>query len=160
MPEPRGHGLRRVICILAYDGLCTFGIRHCGRESLACRARNSRRGTHAWSWRESPAPCAPRAGLRSRRSMIRQLPETADLVVIPGWRGADQPVPAAPCEAIRRARAGGRTHCHESARASSSPPPAASSTDGGRRPHWRYLEILGGRRIPRFTIDGAVLLCG
>jgi AraC family transcriptional activator FtrA len=142
------------VCILAYDGLCTFEF------GIAVEVFGLPRPEFE-TWYScnvvagEPGPLRAEGGITITAEHDPTRLETADLVVIPGWRGANQPVPAVLCTAIRRAHAAGAriaTICSGVFVAA-----ACGLLDGRRATtHWRYLEILGAR-YPQITIEGAVL---
>lgn len=146
-PAPR-------VCILAYDGLCTFefGI---AVEVFGLPRPEFETWYTCMVVAGEPGPLRAQGGIAITAAHDPALLETADLVVIPGWRGADQPVPAALCAAIRRAHAAGAriaTICSGVFVAA-----ACGLLDGRRATtHWRYLDMLG-RQHPAIRIDGAVL---
>ncbi|MBU5623209.1 DJ-1/PfpI family protein, partial [Enterobacteriaceae bacterium S5_ASV_15] len=76
--------------------------------------------------------------------------ETADLVVVPGWRGLDEPVPEALCQALRAAHARG---CQLLSICSGVFVLAASGLLDGRKAttHWRYTQALK-TRYPAITV--------
>lgn len=142
------------VCILAYDGLCTFEF------GIAVEVFGLPRPEFE-SWYScmvvagEPGPLRALGGITVTAEQDPALLETADLVVIPGWRGAEEPVPETLCRAIRRAHAAGAriaTICSGVFVAA-----ACGLLDGKRATtHWRYLETLASRYLA-IRLDGAVL---
>jgi AraC family transcriptional activator FtrA len=131
------------VVVLAYDGLCTFefGV---AVESSACRALKWATTGIVLPWRRlMKVSFGRRAGSASDRRRS-ELAEHADLIVVPGWRGMDSPVPDALCNALRQASARG---CQVMSICSGVFVLAASGLLNGRRAttHWRYIETLKAR---------------
>lgn len=89
-PSPRA-------IVLAYDGLCTFEF------GVAVEIFGLPRPEMADDWYQFAVASVDDGELRATGG-IRILAdgdlgllETADLVVVPGWRGLDEPVPEALC---------------------------------------------------------------
>ncbi|MCU6209442.1 DJ-1/PfpI family protein, partial [Enterobacter cloacae] len=91
--------------------------------------------------------------------------ESADLIVVPGWRGLDSPVPDALCSALRQASARG---CQLLSICSGVFVLAASGLLNGRKAttHWRYIETLKTRfsdsdalEVVQYEDEGDVLSC-
>lgn len=142
------------MCLLAYDGLCTFefGI---GVEIFALPRPEFE---HWYTCRTIAAEAGP---LRATGGITVSAEHdlgglsAASLVLIPGWRGVDEPVPAALCEALRDAH-------HAGVRLASICSGvfvlAASGLLDDRRAttHWRYADALA-RRYPRIEVQPDVL---
>jgi AraC family transcriptional activator FtrA len=96
---PQKHPL---VCAIAYDGLCTFefGI---AVELFAL----PRPEFEHWYWfatvKAEPGPVRALGGLTLDADDNLDLLMDASLIIVPGWRGADTPVPEALCEALRKA---------------------------------------------------------
>ena len=94
-PSPRA-------VVLAYDGLCTFEF------GVAVEIFGLPRPEMGDDWYQFAVASVDGGELRATGGIriladgdLRLL-ETADLVVIPGWRGLDEPVPEALCRSARR----------------------------------------------------------
>jgi AraC family transcriptional activator FtrA len=88
---------------LAYNGLCTFeyGI---AVEVFGLPRPEFDRWYHVRVVGVDPPPISGGlGGVSIQADGDLSLLEQADLVIIPGWRGADQPVPAELCNALRQA---------------------------------------------------------
>ncbi|MBM3070262.1 transcriptional regulator FtrA [Enterobacter sp. RHBSTW-00994] len=143
------------VVVLAYDGLCTFEF------GVAVEIFGLPRPEMGDDWYRFAVVGVDRGELRATGG-IRMLAdgdlsllEEADLVVIPGWRGVDSPVPAALSEALREASARG---CQIMSICSGVFVLAASGLLDGRKAttHWRYLEQLK-TRFPAVTVVEDVL---
>jgi len=154
MPNPAStHG--PLVAVLAYDGLCTFEF------GVAYEVFGLPRPEMGPGWYRYRA-CAIEAGpLRAGGGLtvavdtgLEALAE-ADLVVAPGWRGIDAPVPADLVAALREARRRGArmmSLCSGIAVLA-----AAGFLDG--RPattHWRYAEAIRAAH-PTIALDPARL---
>ncbi len=149
--DPRGP----LVAVLVYDGLCTFefGVAHeiFGLPRPELGPDWYRFATVAIGEGEMRAA----GGLRVMAEGGEDLLGEASLIVIPGWRGLDAPVPDALQEALRRAIAQGAriaTLC-----SGVFVPAAAGLLDGKRATtHWRYAEALRERH-PLIAVDPNVL---
>lgn len=147
-PSPRA-------VVLAYDGLCTFEF------GVAVEIFGLPRPEMADDWYQFAVASVDDGELRATGG-IRILAdgdlgllETADLVVVPGWRGLDEPVPEALCQALRAAHARG---CQLLSICSGVFVLAASGLLDGRKAttHWRYTQALK-TRYPAITVVEDVL---
>ncbi len=143
------------MAVVVYDGLCTFEF------GVAYEVFGLSRPELGPGWyRFATASIGERSmraagGLAVTADGGEELLAEASLIVIPGWRSADAPVPEALQEALRQAvRRGARiaTLC-----SGVFVPAAAGLLDGKRATtHWRYAEALGARH-PLIAIDADVL---
>lgn len=145
---------RPLVCAIAYDGLCTFefGI------AVELFALPRPEFDH---WYRFAAVKAEAGSLRATGGIMidaeddLKILQKADLIVVPGWRGADAAVPATLCEALRSAYARG-------ARIASICSgvfvlAAAGLLDGKvATTHWRYTDQLASQ-FSNVTIDPDVL---
>lgn len=147
-PSPR-------VVVLAYDGLCTFEF------GVAVEIFGLPRPEMGDDWYRFAVAAVDKGELRATGG-IRVLADgdlsllnTADLVVIPGWRGVDMTVPAELCDALRDAHARG---CQLLSICSGVFVLAASGLLNGRNAttHWRYTETLNAR-FPDITVVEDVL---
>ena len=147
-PSPRA-------VVLAYDGLCTFEF------GVAVEIFGLPRPEMGDDWYQFAVASVDDGELRATGG-IRILAdgdlgllETADLVVVPGWRGLDEPVPDALCQALRAAYARG---CQLLSICSGVFVLAASGLLDGRKAttHWRYTQALK-TRYPAITVVDDVL---
>ncbi|MGK3223518.1 transcriptional regulator FtrA [Enterobacter soli] len=132
------------VVVLAYDGLCTFEF------GVAVEIFGLPRPEMGDTWYRFAVAAVDEGELRATGG-IRiladgdlSLLEHADLIVVPGWRGMDSPVPVALCDALRQASARG---CQVMSICSGVFVLAASGLLDGRRAttHWRYIETLKAR---------------
>ncbi len=147
-PSPRA-------VVLAYDGLCTFEF------GVAVEIFGLPRPEMGDDWYQFAVASVDGGELRATGGIriladgdLRLL-ETADLVVVPGWRGLDEPVPEALCQALRAAHARG---CQLLSICSGVFVLAASGLLDGRKAttHWRYTQALK-TRFPAITVVEDVL---
>jgi AraC family transcriptional activator FtrA len=138
------------VAILAYDQLCTFEF-GCAVELFA-----QDRPELDVQWYDyavcaiEPGPIRAAGGIRLEADFDMALLERADTIVIPGWRGADAPVPAALLDALRAAHQRGARLC--SICSGVFVLAAAGVLDGLRATtHWRYADALA-RRFPNIEV--------
>lgn len=144
-----------LVVALVYEGLCNFEFA-CATEIFALPRPEF--GAH-WYRFET---CAAGRGVLRAQYGLRVTPDAglermmaAGTILIPGWKGADVPVPANVIAALRRAYVNGArllSIC------SGSFVLAATGLLDGRRAttHWRYAEALQ-RMYPRIQVDPDVL---
>ncbi len=145
---------RPLVCAIAYDGLCTFefGI---AIELFALPRPEFEHWYRFAAVKAEPGPLRATGGITIDAADDLGLLQDASLIVISGWRGADMPVPAELCTALRDAHARG-------ARIASICSgvfvlAAAGLLDGKTATtHWRYTDMLA-ERFPKITVDPDVL---
>lgn len=141
---------KHLVVALAYDRLCTFEF-GCAVELFALD-----RPELGVEWYDF-AVCAVEPGrIRAAGGFTIDAPyapeliERADTIVIPGWRGADEPVPPALLALLRTAFARGARLC--SICSGVFVLAAAGLLDGRRATtHWRYADTLA-RRFPGIEV--------
>lgn len=151
MPNPSGP----LVVALLYDGLCTFEF------GIVAEIFGLSRPEMGEGWYRF-ASCSVEEGLlRAHGGLVVQptggaeLIEEADLIVVPGWRGADAPVPEALCDRLRTAHARGARLA--SICSGAFVLAATGLLDGAvATTHWRYAEALR-RRHPAVEVDETAL---
>lgn len=143
-----------LVCVLAYDGLCTFEF------GIAVELFGLPRPEFGHWYRFGvvaiePGPLRATGGVTIDAEYDLGVLSKADLIVVPGWRGAEAPVPEALCEALRAAYAGG---ARTMSICSGVFVLAAAGLLKGRRAttHWRYTETLA-KTFPDVSVDQDVL---
>lgn len=143
-----------LVCLVAYDGLCAFeyGI---GLEVFGLPRPEFERWYRLQIVAAEPGPLRSIGGLSVTTEAGLELLAEADVVLIPGWRGTDAPVPEALCDALRDVYwRGGRI----ASICSGAFVLAASGLLNGRTAttHWRYAPALS-KAYPEARIDPDVL---
>ena len=148
---PEKHPL---VCAIAYDGLCTFefGI----AVELFALARPEFENWYSFATvKAEPGPIRAVGGITIDADDDLSLLRKASLIIVPGWRGADTPVPEDLCAALRAAYDNG-------ARVASICSgvfvlAAAGLLDGkSATTHWRYTDTLAAK-YPKIDVDPDVL---
>lgn len=143
-----------LVCTIAYDGLCTFefGI----AVELFALARPEFDNWYRFSVvKAEPGPMRAVGGITVQAEDDLDVLQQANLIIVPGWRGADAPVPDALCNALKAAHDRG-------ARVASICSGvfvlgAAGLLDGkSATTHWRYTDKLA-QKFPSTTVDADVL---
>ncbi|KGM50176.1 transcriptional regulator [Pseudooceanicola atlanticus] len=143
---------------LVYDGLCTFEF------GVAAEVFGLDRPEMGPGWYRfascgiGDGPLRAHGGLTITPDHGPELIEEADIIVVPGWKGADHPVPEALCAALRRAHARGARLV--SICSGAFVLAATGLLDGGdATTHWRYADKLG-QRHPGIAVDARSLYRG
>ena len=143
-----------LVCAIAYDGLCTFefGI---AVELFALPRPEFDRWYRFATVAAEPGPLRATGGVTIAAQHDLDLLEEASLVVVPGWRGPDAPVPAPLCATLRRAHERG---ARMASICSGVFVLAAAGLLDGRQAttHWRYADRLA-RDHPSVMVDPDVL---
>ncbi|MCC0805575.1 transcriptional regulator FtrA [Methylobacterium sp. W2] len=140
---------------LLYDGLCTFEF------GIVAEVFGLPRPEMGEAWYRF-ASCAIEGGpLRAHGGFTLtpdhgiELIDHADIIVVPGWKGADEPVPEDLCRRLRTAHERGARLA--SICSGAFVLAATGLLDGGpATTHWRYAEALRGRH-PEVAVDHASL---
>ena len=143
-----------LVCAIAYDGLCTFefGI---AVELFALPRPEFENWYRFATVKAEPGPIRAVGGITVDAQEDLGLLQDASLIIVPGWRGADTPVPEDLCSALRAAYVRG-------ARVASICSgvfvlAAAGLLKGkGATTHWRYTDKLA-ERYPETAVDPDVL---
>lgn len=138
-----------------YDGLCTFEF------SIVAEVFGLPRPEMGTGWYRfasaaiEDGPLRAHGGLRVQADAGADLLEQADLIVIPGWKGPDVPVPDSLTQPLRRAWARG---ARLASICSGAFVLAATGLLDGRRAttHWRYADQLA-QRHPAIEVNAQVL---
>jgi AraC family transcriptional activator FtrA len=141
--------------VLAYDGLCTFEF------GVAYEVFGLARPEMGPGWYRyltaaiEPGQLSAAGGLRFEADAGLAALGSADIVVVPGWRGMDEPVPTELIEALRAAH---RRGCRIATLCSGVFVLAATGLLDGQRAttHWRYAEALAAR-FPTIRVEPDVL---
>ncbi len=143
-----------LVCVLAYDGLCTFefGI---GVEVFGLPRPEFERWYRYAVIAVEPGPLRAMGGVKVVADHGLSLLKEASLVLVPGWRGATAPVPPELITAIREASENG---ARIASICSGVFVLAAAGLLDGRRAttHWRYTDALK-QRYPNINVDPDVL---
>lgn len=143
-----------LVCALIYDGLCTFefGIT---TELFALPRPEFDPWYRFATVAAEPGALRAMGGISVTAQAGLSLLQVADLILVPGWRGPDAPVPAPLIAALRAAATRG---ARIASICSGVFVLAAAGLLEGRRAttHWRYAEILA-QRYPGIRVDPDVL---
>jgi AraC family transcriptional activator FtrA len=107
VPEPLAPLANTLVVAVAYDGLCMFEF-GCAVEVFGLPRPEM--GKHWYRFAVAaadPGPLRATGGVHVTADGGLDLLAQAGTVIIPGWRGADAPVPDALCAALRQAHAAG-----------------------------------------------------
>jgi AraC family transcriptional activator FtrA len=154
MPTPSGP----LVVALVYDGLCTFEF------GIAVEVFGIARPEMGQSWYRfacaaiEPGPLRAHGGISITADGGLELIDRADMIVIPGWKGCDVPVPEDLLARLRDA-------CSRGARlvsiCSGAFVLAATGLLDGRcvTTHWRHADALRSR-FPQVEVDASALYRG
>ncbi|MQT14042.1 transcriptional regulator FtrA [Segnochrobactrum spirostomi] len=144
-----------LVVALLYDGLCTFEF---GIVAEIFGLARPEMGEGWYRFASAPVddgPMRAHGGLVVQATADAAILDEADLIVVPGWRGIDAPVPGALVERLKAAHARG-------ARLASICSgvfvlAATGLLDGATATtHWRYADALR-QRHPVIEVDAAAL---
>ncbi len=144
------------VAILAYDQLCMFEFGIAVEVFGLPRPEFEPIGWYTWEIVGiEPGPYRAMGGLSVEATHDLGRLAAADLIVVPGWRGAKAPVPEGLAKALRAAHARGAriaTLC-----SGVFVPARAGLLDGKRATtHWRYAETLAAE-CPAVTVEPGIL---
>lgn len=152
-PDPPTTG--PLVVALVYDQLCTFEF------SIAAEIFGLPRPEMGAGWYRFASAAVEPGPLRAHGSLTvaadggPDLLDTADLIVVPGWKGVDAAVPD---PLIERLRAAWQRGARLASICSGAFVLAATGLLDGRRAatHWRYADRLA-QRHPQIAVDASVL---
>lgn len=144
-----------LVVALLYDGLCTFEF---GIVAEIFGLPRPEMGPGWYRFANCPieeGPLRAHGGLLITPDGSSDLIDEADIIIVPGWKGADIPVPEAVSERLRGAhRRGARL---ASICSGAFVLAATGLLDGGTATtHWRHAEALR-KRHPEIDVDDASL---
>lgn len=155
--KSRNAAINPLVCAIAYDGLCTFefGI---AVELFALPRPEFEHWYRFATVKAEPGPLRATGGITIDAEGDLAVLQEASLIIVPGWRGADAPVPPALCSALRAAHARGARIA--SICSGAFVLAAAGLLDGKTvTTHWRYTDLLASR-FPKITVNPDVLFVG
>ncbi len=148
---PEKHPL---VCAIAYDGLCTFefGI---AVELFALPRPEFENWYRYATVKAEPGPIRAVGGITVDAQDDLALLKEASLIIVPGWRGADTPVPEELCAALYAAHERG---ARVASICSGVFVLAAAGLLNGKSAttHWRYTDKLAAQ-YPEISVDPDVL---
>lgn len=143
-----------LVCAIAYDGLCTFEFGIAVELFALARPEFDRWYRYA-TVKADTGPIRATGGLTIEAEDDLSNLEGASLIIVPGWRGAETPVPEHLINALRKAHSNG---ARIASICSGVFVLAATGLLNGHRAttHWRYTDTLA-RMYPEITVDPDVL---
>jgi AraC family transcriptional activator FtrA len=147
-----------LVVALVYDRLCTFEFSIVAEIFGLARPEMGRGWYRFRSAAIEPGPLRAHGGLTVATEGGLQLLKKADLIVVPGWKGVDEPLPPRLANALKAAwQRGARL----ASICSGAFVLAATGLLDGRRAatHWRYSQALA-ERYPAIEVDARVLFVG
>ncbi len=144
----------RVVALI-YDGLCTFEFSIVAEVFGLARPEMGSGWYRFASAAAEPGVLRAHGGLRVQTDGGADLLDSADLIVIPGWKGVHVPVPEA---LVRRLHAAWVRGARLASICSGAFVLAAAGLLDGRRAatHWRYAQTLR-QAYPGVDVDASVL---
>jgi AraC family transcriptional activator FtrA len=147
-----------LVLALVYDGLCTFEFSIVAEVFGLSRPEMGPHWYRFEAFALDSGPCRAQGGLTFTAPARAQAWHEADVIVVPGWKGVDVPVPKGLAQALRAAHARGATVA--SICSGAFVLAAAGLLDGRRAAtHWRYAQALA-QRHPQVQVDDRVLYAG
>jgi AraC family transcriptional regulator, transcriptional activator FtrA len=152
---PNGKTTGPLVVALVYDGLCTFEFSIVAEIFGLDRPEMGKDWYRFASAAIEPGPLRAHGGLRVESDGEMALLDEADLIVVPGWKGAGVPVPEV---LLDRLRAAWRRGARLASICSGAFVLAATGMLDKKRAatHWRYADRLSSR-YPAITVDASVL---
>lgn len=152
-PDEALHG--PLVAVLLYDGLCTFEFGIAAEIFGLARPEMGRGWYRFASCAVEPGPLRAHGGFTLAPDHGIDLIDQADIIIVPGWKGAHAPVPQPLCERLRQAHDRGARLV--SICSGAFVLAATGLLDGGTATtHWRYAQALRDRH-PAVTVDHASL---
>lgn len=147
-----------LVLALVYDGLCTFEFSIVAEIFGLSRPEMGPHWYRFETFALDAGPCRAQGGLTFTAPARPQAWDEADLIVVPGWKGVDVPVPDGLVQSLKAAHARGATLASICSGAFVL---AATGLLDGRRAatHWRYAQALA-QRHPQVQVDARVLYAG
>lgn len=149
------HTTGPLVVALLYDGLCTFEF---GIVAEIFGLSRPEMGTNWYRFAScaiEDGPLRAHGGFTLTPDAGSELIDRADVIVVPGWKGAGEPVPSALCQRLRQAHARGARLV--SICSGAFVLAATGLLDGGTATtHWRYADALRDRH-PAITVEHASL---
>jgi AraC family transcriptional activator FtrA len=144
-----------LVVALLYDGLCTFEFGIVAEIFGLSRPEMGPQWYRFASCAVDEGPMRAHGGFVITPDHGPELLQQADIVVVPGWKGADSPVPDALCRQLQAAHERG---ARLASICSGAFVLAATGllSGGSITTHWRYAEKLRARH-PDITVDDASL---
>lgn len=155
MPNARKTKPGPRVTVLAYDGLCTFefGIAY---EVFGLHRPEMGKNWYRYSiYCVDKGPLSAAGGFTIQATRRRSKLQHADLIVVPGWRGIEAPVPAKLIADLRLAH---RRGARIMSLCSGIVVLAAAGLLDGRRAttHWRYSDSIA-KRFPAIKLEPDML---
>lgn len=144
-----------LVVALLYDGLCTFEFGIVAEVFGLARPELGPDWYRFASAAIEPGPLRAQGGFAILPDTGMDLLEQADLIVVPGWKGAEVPVPEHLLDRLRAAHARGARLA--SICSGAFVLAATGLLDGAEATtHWRYADALR-RQFPQITVDESSL---